>query len=101
MKKSPVAACVAGTAGTEFGDMLLEETKLEKNMSSVIDKINKVICKDHPEYKGVKPNVTERNGELLLVYETCEKTEDGLKLPMQLRVKADAEGRIKAISASR
>lgn len=70
-------------------------------MGSVVDKINKVIYRDHPQFKGVKPKVTDRNGELLLVYETCEKTEDGLKLPMQLRVKADAEGRIKAISASR
>ena len=70
-------------------------------MSSVIDKINKVVYKDYPDFKGVKPKVNDRNGELLLVYEKCEKTEDGLSLLMQLRVKADAEGRIKSVSASR
>ena len=70
-------------------------------MSSVVDRINKTISKDYPFYKGVKPKVTERGGELLLVYEKNEKTEDGLVLPMTLRVRADAEGKIKAVSGSR
>lgn len=70
-------------------------------MSSVVDKINKVIYRDHPFYKGVKPKVTERGGELLLVYEKNEKTEDGLNLPMMLRVRTDSEGKIKAVSGSR
>ena len=70
-------------------------------MSSVVDRINKTIYKDYPFYKGVKPKVTERGGELLLVYEKNEKTEDGLNLPMMLRVRADTEGKIKAISGSR
>ena len=70
-------------------------------MSSVVDRINKTISKDYPFYKGVKPKVTERGGELLLVYEKNEKTEDGLNLPMILRVRADAEGKIKAVSGSR
>ena len=70
-------------------------------MSSVVDRINKTIYKDYPFYKGVKPKVTERGGELLLVYEKNEKTEDGLSLPMMLRVRADSEGKIKAVSGSR
>lgn len=70
-------------------------------MSSVVDRINKTIYKDYPFYKGVKPKVTERGGELLLVYEKNEKTEDGLNLPMMLRVRADTEGKIKAVSGSR
>ena len=70
-------------------------------MSSVVDRINKTIYKDYPFYKGVKQKVTERGGELLLVYEKNEKTEDGLNLPMMLRVRADAEGKIKAVSGSR
>lgn len=70
-------------------------------MGSVVDRINKVIYRDYPFYKGVKPKVTERGGELLLVYEKNEKTEDGLSLPMMLRVRADSEGKIKAVSGSR
>ena len=71
-------------------------------MGSVIDKINKEIYRDYPFYKGVKPKVSENSkGELLLVYEKNEKTEDGLVLPMTLRVRADAEGKIKAVSGSR
>ena len=70
-------------------------------MSSVVDRINKTIYKDYPFYKGVKPKVTERGGELLLVYEKNEKTEDGLNLPMMLRVRADTEGKIKVVSGSR
>ena len=70
-------------------------------MSSVVDRINKTIYKDYPFYKGVKPKVTERGSELLLVYNKNEKTEDGLNLPMTLRVRADTEGKIKAVSGSR
>ena len=71
-------------------------------MNSLVDKINKTIYKDYPFYKGVKPKVSENTkGELLLVYEKSEKTEDGLTLPMLLRVKADAQGNIKSISGSR
>ena len=71
-------------------------------MGSVIDKINKEIYKAYPYWKGVKPKVSENaKGELLLVYEKNEKTEDGLNLPMMLRVRADAEGKIKAVSGSR
>ena len=71
-------------------------------MGSVIDKINKEIYKAYPYWKGVKPKVSENaKGELLLVYEKNEKTEDGLNLPMILRVRADAEGKIKAVSGSR
>ena len=70
-------------------------------MGSVVDKINKVIYKEYPFFKGVKPKVTDRGGELLLVYEKNEKTEDGLNLPMMLRVRADSEGKIKAVSGSR
>ena len=53
-------------------------------------------------YKGVKPKVSENSkGELLLIYETNEKTADGLSLPMQLRVKADAKGEIRSVSGSK
>ena len=69
-------------------------------MGSVIDKINKEIYRDYPFYKGVKPKVSENSkGELLLVYEKNEKTEDGL--PMQLRVKADPQGGIRSVSGSK
>ena len=71
-------------------------------MSSVVDKVNKTVYKDYPFYKGVKPKVSENSkGEMLLVYEKSEKTEDGLTLPMLLRVKADAEGNIRSVSGSR
>ena len=71
-------------------------------MSSIVDKINKTVYKDYPFYKGVKPKVSENaKGDLLLVYEKNEKTEDGLPLPMMLRVKADAQGNIKSVSGSR
>lgn len=71
-------------------------------MNSLVDKINKTIYKDYPFYKGVKPKVSENTkGELLLLYEKSEKTEDGLTLPMLLRVKADAQGNIKSVSGSR
>ena len=71
-------------------------------MSSIVDKVNKTIYKDYPFYKGVKPKVSENSkGEMLLVYEKSEKTEDGLTLPMLLRVKADAEGNIRSVSGSR
>ena len=71
-------------------------------MSSVVDKVNKTVYKDYPFYKGVKPKVSENaKGEMLLVYEKSEKTEDGLTLPMLLRVKADAEGNIRSVSGSR
>ena len=71
-------------------------------MGSVIDKINKEVYRDYPFYKGVKPKVSENSkGELLLVYEKNEKTEDGLNLPMMLRVRADSEGKVKAVSGSR
>ncbi len=71
-------------------------------MSSIVDKVNKTVYKDYPFYKGVKPKVSENSkGEMLLVYEKSEKTEDGLTLPMLLRVKADAEGNIRSVSGSR
>ena len=71
-------------------------------MSSIVDKVNKTVYKDYPFYKGVKPKVSENaKGEMLLVYEKSEKTEDGLTLPMLLRVKADAEGNIRSVSGSR
>ena len=71
-------------------------------MSSVVDKINRTIYRDYPLYKGVKPKVSENSkGELLLVYETKEKTADGLSLPLQLRVKADAAGEIRSVSGSK
>lgn len=70
-------------------------------MGSVIDSINKVIYKDYPFYKGVKPKVSEQPGGMLLVYEKNEKTEDGLSLPMQLRVKTDADGKIRSVSGSK
>ena len=70
-------------------------------MSSIVDQINKTVYKDYPFYKGVKPKVSEQSGGLLLVYEKNEKTEDGLTLPMALRVKADASGRIKSVSGTR
>ncbi len=71
-------------------------------MGSVVDKINRTIYRDYPLYKGVKPKVSENSkGELLLVYETKEKTADGLSLPLQLRVKADAAGEIRSVSGSK
>lgn len=71
-------------------------------MGSVVDKINKAVYRDYPFYKGVKPKVSENaKGDLLLVYEKSEKTEDGLSLPMQLRVKADSEGNIRSVSGSK
>ena len=70
-------------------------------MSSIVDKINSEIYRDYPFYKGVKPKVTEQNSGLLLVYERCEKTADGLNLPMSLRVKTDSSGNIKSVSGSR
>ena len=71
-------------------------------MGSVVDKVNKTVYRDYPFYKGVRPRVTENaKGELLLVYEKNEKTEDGLSLPLQLRVKADAQGEIRSVSGSK
>ena len=71
-------------------------------MGSVVDKINRTIYRDYPLYKGVKPKVSENSkGELLLVYETKEKTADGLSLPLQLRVKADTAGEIRSVSGSK
>lgn len=71
-------------------------------MGSVVDKINRTVYRDYPLYKGVKPKVSENSkGELLLVYETKEKTADGLSLPLQLRVKADAAGEIRSVSGSK
>ena len=70
-------------------------------MGSIVDQINKTVYKDYPFFKGVKPKVTEQSGGLLLVYQKDDKTEDGLSLPMILRVKADNEGRIKSVSGSR
>ena len=71
-------------------------------MGSVVDKTNRTIYRDYPLYKGVKPKVSENSkGELLLVYETKEKTADGLSLPLQLRVKADAAGEIRSVSGSK
>ena len=70
-------------------------------MGSVVDKVNRTVYKDYPFYKGVKPKVTEQGGGMLFVYEKNEKTEDGLSLPMQLRVKTDTEGNIRSVSGSR
>ena len=71
-------------------------------MNSVIDKINKTIYRDYSFYKGVKPKVSQNaKGELLLVYEKDEKTADGLTLPMQLRVKADADGAIRSVTGTK
>ncbi len=67
-----------------------------------IDKINKTVCRDYPAFKGVKPRVSESaDGSMTLVYSTAQKTADGLELPMQLRVKANAQGEILSVSASR
>ena len=71
-------------------------------MSSAVDKINRFIYKEYPFYKGVKPKVTEKsNGDLLLVYEKNDMTEDGFPIPLQLRVRADAEGKIRSITGTK
>ncbi len=71
-------------------------------MSSIVEKINRTVWRDYPMYKGVRPKVSENSkGDLQLVYETKEKTADGLSLPMQLRVKADAQGEIRSVSGSK
>ena len=71
-------------------------------MNSVVSKINRIIYKDYPFYKGVKPKVSERsNGELLLVYEKNEMTEDGFPIPLQLRVRANADGTIRSVAGSK
>ena len=81
---------------------MMRQGNMDKSTMSNVDKINKTVYKDYPFYKGVKPKVSENaKGELLLVYEKNEKTEDGLTLPMLLRVKADAQGNIKSVSGSR
>ncbi len=67
-----------------------------------VDKINKTVYRDYPLYKGVKPQVSAAaDGSMTLVYSTVQKTTDGLTLPMQLRVKANAGGEIVSVSVSR
>jgi hypothetical protein len=71
-------------------------------MNSVVTKINRIIYKEYPLYKGVKPKVSEKsNGELLLVYEKNEMTEDGFPIPLLLRVRADADGTIRSVTGSK
>ncbi len=71
-------------------------------MNSVVAKINRIIYREYPFYKGVKPKVSERSdGELLLVYEKNEMTEDGFPIPLQLRVRAGADGEIRSVSGSK
>jgi hypothetical protein len=69
---------------------------------NAVDKINKSVYRDYPLFKGVKPRVASAaDGGMTLVYTTSQKTADGLELPMQLRVKADAKGEILSVSGSR
>ncbi len=69
---------------------------------STVDKINKTVYREYPLYKGVKPRVSEASdGSLTLVYSSSQKTSDGLDLPMQLRIKANAKGEILSVSGSR
>ena len=73
-----------------------------KMNSSAVEKVNRTVYKEYSFYKGVKPKVSENSkGELLLIYEKNEMTSDGLSLPMQLRVKADAQGGIRSVSGSK
>ena len=61
-----------------------------------------MIYKEYPFYKGVKPKVSEKsNGDLLLVYEKDELTEDGFPIPLQLRVRTDADGNIRSVTGSK
>ena len=59
-------------------------------MGSVVDKINKVIYRDYPFYKGVKPKVTERGDELLLVekWKDAGAIDEHGRQPHYVRLKA-------------
>ncbi len=70
-----------------------------------IDKISDEVYRKHPDLKGVKPNVTPREGvkssDTLLVYQKKVSGPGGKSINRIVRAVADETGKIKKISTSK
>ena len=70
----------------------------EENLQKVCEQV----YQQFPRFKDCEPKVKPRpDGNTLLIFSKSETTEDGLQLPITLRIVADSEGKILKISSSR
>jgi len=73
--------------------------------AKLIDRISEEVYKKHPDLKGVKPNITPREGEpsgdTLLVYQKKVSGPGGKSINRIVRAVADQNGKIKKISTSK
>ncbi|GEM_PF-6475699 len=67
-----------------------------------LDKVCQAIYSEHPEFRGIKPSVSQQKStQTLLVFSRQQKTEDGFPLSVTLRVTVDENGKILKKSISK
>ena len=70
--------------------------------SKLIEIINKQVYKKFPDFNGLKPALTSRpNDQVLLVYKASAVTADGHAMNRTVRVVADASGEVIKMSTSK
>lgn len=76
----------------------------------ISEKVSRKIYRKHPEFKGVKPKITERSvgegveagvGGYVLIFKIKGSAPGGKTIPRLLRVVVDPDGSIQKISTSR
>ena len=70
-----------------------------------IDRVSQQVYRKHPDLKGVKPQISPRQGvsseDTLLVYSKTVSGPGGKKINRVVRAVADENGKIKKISTSK
>lgn len=73
--------------------------------AKLIDKISTEVYRKHPDFEGVKPKITPREGasssDTLLVYQKKVSGPGGKSINRIVRAVADENGKIKKISTSK
>lgn len=73
--------------------------------AKLIDKVSAEVYRKHPDFQGVKPKVTPREGassnDTLLVYKKKVSGPGGKSIHRIVRAVADESGKIKKISTSK
>ncbi len=69
---------------------------------TLIDKVSSTIYVKHPDFRGVKPKITNKtDDQFLLLFKQNQKTATGMDIAQVIRVTVDKQGNILKISSSR
>ncbi len=73
--------------------------------AKMIDKVSSEVYRKHPDFEGVKPKITPREGgasnDTLLVYRKKVSGPGGKTINRIIRAVVDGDGKIKKISTSK